>query len=81
MEIRGPEMNAGDRLLDHGLKTDASGNRDSCSLRDVVDAAIAECAHRRSRCIDQRRGPVHGDRRQQRALRAWLERAEGPGPP
>ena len=38
MEIRGPKMKQ--RLLDHGLKTDASGDR-ILFTPDVVDAAIA----------------------------------------
>ena len=38
MEIRGPELKA--RLLDAGLRTDASGDRVLFS-RDVVDRAIA----------------------------------------
>ncbi|MDH5456452.1 MAG: trimethylamine methyltransferase family protein, partial [Gammaproteobacteria bacterium] len=38
MEIRGKKMRQ--QLLDHGLKTDASGNRILFS-RDVIDAAIA----------------------------------------
>ena len=48
-----------------------------CSLRDVVDkAAIAERADHRSRCSTRDGEPYHGNRRQQRALRAGLERAE-----
>ena len=39
MEIRGPEMKQ--RLLDHGLKTDASGKR-ILFPPDVVDKAIAD---------------------------------------
>ena len=39
MEIRGPELKA--RLLDHGLKTDASGQR-ILFTQDVVDKAIAD---------------------------------------
>ena len=47
MEIRGEKLRQ--RLLDHGLKTDASGKR-IMFTHDVVDAAIESARRSRLRC-------------------------------
>jgi len=56
MEIRGPELRQ--RLLDHGLKTDASGER-ILFPADVVDKAIASCP--KSITLYDRDGKPHAE--------------------
>jgi len=56
MEIRGPELRQ--RLLDHGLKTDAKGER-ILFPADVVDKAIASCP--KSITLYDRDGEPHAE--------------------
>jgi trimethylamine--corrinoid protein Co-methyltransferase len=56
MEIRGPRLR--ERLLDHGLPTDASGRR-VLFPSDAVDAAVASCP--RSFVLYDREGSPHAD--------------------
>ncbi|MBW2578362.1 MAG: trimethylamine methyltransferase family protein [Deltaproteobacteria bacterium] len=56
MEIRGPELRQ--RLLDHGLKTDAKGDR-ILFPADVVDKAIASCP--KSITLYDRDGEPHAE--------------------
>ena len=75
MEIRGEKLKQ--RLLDSGLKTDASGKRVS------VYAGRRRCRHRKCaevvHALQPRRRSIHGDRWQQRPLRAGLQWPEDPG--
>ena len=56
MEIRGPEMRR--RLIEHGLPTDATGDR-VLFPRDVVEAAIASAPE--SLVLYNRDGEPHAD--------------------
>ncbi len=67
------------RLLDHGLKTTADGT--ACCSRPRSSTARSPRRPSRSRSINRDGAAARGARRQQRPLRARLERPQDPGPP